>query len=276
MSPRYKNKILFTIVKDILPISNSDWERVAARYQQETDENAIRGVDELKRQWREKLCNKGAKPTGKSGDANDQILAAQRVEAQIFNKRNVGLAGDDDDDDDFEDDDEIDDDDEDQDGDEDQVTSAGHDLFGDLAAVAAVNPNNPHTPGQADQQQHKNLKRKNSGQSTGKTKNHKNSGTTRAGAAAGIQLMGNALTQMAQNQQLEFLLQQQAQQAQQNQQFQQMMMMMMMNVMGGNRSAEGFQRPHMAANMTAMPMNFPPTAQHSNQQQNESTTETEI
>ena len=90
--------------------------------------------------------------------------------------------------------------------------------------------------------------------------------------------MGNALTQMAQNQQLEFLLQQQAQQAQQNQQFQQMMMMMMMmmNVMGGNRSAEGFQRPNITANMTAMPMNFPPTARHSNQQQNESTTETEI
>ena len=94
MAPHYKNKILLEVVKEFLPVSTADWERVATVYHARSNESSLRSVDDLKRQWKEKLCNKGLKPTGKSGDANDQILAAQNVEKQIFQKKNIGNNGD--------------------------------------------------------------------------------------------------------------------------------------------------------------------------------------
>ena len=83
MAPHYKNKILLEVVKEFLPVSTVDWERIATVYHAKSNELSLRSVDDLKRQWKEKLCNKGLKPTGKSEDANYQILAAQNVEKNI-------------------------------------------------------------------------------------------------------------------------------------------------------------------------------------------------
>ena len=96
MPVHYKNKILLATVEELMPISSKDWDEVAIAYQQRSNETLLRLTDDIKRQWREKLCNKGLKPTGKSGDASDLILKAQRVELALFKKTNIGNVGNDD------------------------------------------------------------------------------------------------------------------------------------------------------------------------------------
>ena len=63
--PQWNNKKLMKVVQHYLPVSSADWEKVAQQYQLDTCETKLREVSTMKRQWTEKLCNKGKKPTGK-------------------------------------------------------------------------------------------------------------------------------------------------------------------------------------------------------------------
>jgi hypothetical protein len=106
MGKHYNKEILRDIIRDVIPVSTADWERVALLYQEASREIAIRTVKELKTQWTNVCCNKGRKPTGKAGGPNDYIYQCQAIAKLILNKTYTGTAGDNSTDDDDGDEDE--------------------------------------------------------------------------------------------------------------------------------------------------------------------------
>ena len=96
-----------------------------------------------RRHWSEKQCNKGFKPTGKSGDQNDSILRCQRIQLKILKKAgagNEGLDADDSSDEDNDRDSANDDEDvDDEDPDEENIV--------DTEQVPPINRLPPSTPG---------------------------------------------------------------------------------------------------------------------------------
>jgi hypothetical protein len=94
--PNYKKDILLNIIENILPSSSDDWMQVAIRYQDASGEVKLRDPYEIKRQFTQKLCNKGLKPTGNSGEKS-RILKAQRIYQKIFDKNESFNLGDEDD-----------------------------------------------------------------------------------------------------------------------------------------------------------------------------------
>ena len=62
--PNYKNDILINIVESILPQGLKAWWSVAAVYQRESGETALRRGEDLRDNWNKKLCNRMQKPTG--------------------------------------------------------------------------------------------------------------------------------------------------------------------------------------------------------------------
>jgi hypothetical protein len=258
MPPHYKNKLLMDIVQDILPISTTDWEQVSIQYFSRSQESSQRSVEDLKRQWKEKLCNKGIKPTGKAGDGKDQIFAAQNIEKLIFQKKNVGCNGDSS----SEGEDEDEDDDEDEDEDEDDIGNEREDegnlnldLENELFGPGPVTVSSASGTGAPTQAVKKGNNKRRSESSTvatpglaPKTKNSRNSGGSRQGAGQALQEMGKAMSSLANSSNVEALIdrfsqqsqlqtqqfyaQIQAQQAQTNNMF--MMLMMMNNRSGTN------------------------------------------
>jgi hypothetical protein len=110
----YNNVELLSSIEFHLPIGSLGWDKVASRYQSNTQELELREGAVIKRHFMEKLCEKGQKkPTGKS--APNQLLArAQMVLKLILEKENSASYGgenseDEDEDSDSEDEEEADD-----------------------------------------------------------------------------------------------------------------------------------------------------------------------
>jgi len=99
--PNYKKDILLNVIESILPVSSLDWEIVASRYQEISGESVIRDHMEIKRQFNQKLCNRGVKPTGNSG-ANSSILKAQKISYKILKKEESCILNEKDSEDEFE------------------------------------------------------------------------------------------------------------------------------------------------------------------------------
>jgi chemotaxis protein histidine kinase CheA len=81
---------------------------VAERYQEASGETLLRDGPDLRRHFIQKLCNRGIKPTGNSGEKNGATKRAQEIYESILVKESVANFGanDDDDEDDFEEGDE--------------------------------------------------------------------------------------------------------------------------------------------------------------------------
>jgi hypothetical protein len=214
--PHYKGKVLIEVVESILPISTADWEKVAEEYQTKSGEVLIRDVDDLKRHWTQKLTNNGRKPTGKSGDkSTDNIYLAQQVEKKIFNKREVGAVGDDQDGVQSE----IEDDEDNEDVDDDEKEDRDEEVFGPGPNASTTKKRVSENP--------------NAG---GKTKNSRNSGGSRGGNSRVLQNIGESINQLtnlaaggsqADMMQMMFAMQQQSNQQMMQMQQQNMMMMAM-------------------------------------------------
>lgn len=80
-------------VQKYLPVSTADWEKAVVYYQTVSEDDSAREATGVKRYWKEVMCNNHKKPTGKSGDANDLILKAQKVQLSILKKENMMSLG---------------------------------------------------------------------------------------------------------------------------------------------------------------------------------------
>ena len=92
-APNYKNNILIAIIEELLPNGRILWEVVAERYQLLSGEAELRNVDDLKKHWHFKLCNKLNKPTGRTGENGDRILRCIRIHNAITAKSDSVLLG---------------------------------------------------------------------------------------------------------------------------------------------------------------------------------------
>jgi hypothetical protein len=70
----YNINMLIDVVEDKLPQGALGWQEVAVVYQLWTQETVLRDHDDIKRYWRETLCHRYQKPTGKPGDQHDRML----------------------------------------------------------------------------------------------------------------------------------------------------------------------------------------------------------
>ena len=101
-APNYQNNILIRIISNVKPNGALLWQLVADMYHKESGETEPRNPDNLKKHWNINLCNKGCKPTGRSGTINDRILHCIRIQGEILKKTDsvmMGIESDDDDDD---------------------------------------------------------------------------------------------------------------------------------------------------------------------------------
>ena len=101
-APNYQNNILIRIISNVKPNDALLWQLVADMYHKKSGEMEPRNLDNLKKHWNINLCNKGCKPTGRSGTINDRILHCIRIQGEILKKTDsvmMGIESDDDDDD---------------------------------------------------------------------------------------------------------------------------------------------------------------------------------
>ena len=62
------------IVERILPDGAEEWCLVALAYREESKEEVLLSIDDIKKNWVKKLCNQFKKPTGRTGqDIKDQV-----------------------------------------------------------------------------------------------------------------------------------------------------------------------------------------------------------
>jgi len=92
-TPNYKNDILIAIIEELLPNGNLQWQTVAERYMLLSGELQLRSVDDLKKHWHFKLCNKLNKPTGRTGENGDRVLKCIRISNRITAKSDSMLLG---------------------------------------------------------------------------------------------------------------------------------------------------------------------------------------
>ena len=92
-TPNYKNDILIAIIEELLPNGNLQWQTVAQRYMELSGELQLRSVDDLKKHWHFKLCNKLNKPTGRTGENGDRVLKCIRISNLITAKSDSMLLG---------------------------------------------------------------------------------------------------------------------------------------------------------------------------------------
>jgi hypothetical protein len=80
--PNWKKPLLYKAVKNVLPTSNAQSERVLKVYQKLSGEKTVRELKTLKRYWKE-TCYYNRQPTGKSGKSslliNTEIVTANKV-----------------------------------------------------------------------------------------------------------------------------------------------------------------------------------------------------
>ena len=88
-SPNYKNHILLEIIKGIEPAGRVDWERVAVRYQENSNEAVLRDYQDIKRHFIQKMCNSQKKVTGESS-AVKLVQDSQNVYERILRKEGAG------------------------------------------------------------------------------------------------------------------------------------------------------------------------------------------
>ncbi len=79
----YKNKLLINIVADVLPNGEYGWQTVALAYQEQSKEEILRDSADMKKHWIKVLCNGMKKPTGRTGEAGDQIHRCMAIEKKI-------------------------------------------------------------------------------------------------------------------------------------------------------------------------------------------------
>ncbi|MEY3376546.1 MAG: hypothetical protein RL463_856 [Bacteroidota bacterium] len=89
----YQKEILYSVVKEVLPTGHFAWEQVAALYKEKSKEVELRDVGDVRRHWKDKLCNGFKKPTGHSGGACDFTLKCQQVQRLIHNSMEAKLIG---------------------------------------------------------------------------------------------------------------------------------------------------------------------------------------
>ena len=66
---------------------------VAERYQEASGETLLRDGPDLRRHFIQKLCNRGIKPTGNSGEKNGATKRAQEIYESILVKESVANFG---------------------------------------------------------------------------------------------------------------------------------------------------------------------------------------
>lgn len=89
----YKNNILIAVVEEELPNGNLQLQKVAKRYMELSVELQLSSVDDLKKHWHFKLCNKLNKPTSQMGENEDRILRCIRINNRITGKSDSILLG---------------------------------------------------------------------------------------------------------------------------------------------------------------------------------------
>ena len=89
----YKNNLLISIIKELLPNGELGWQAVAAEYQKASKEDCERDSTDVKKHWIKNLCNGMKKPTGSTGEKTDRVHQCIAIEKQILDKTNSGLLG---------------------------------------------------------------------------------------------------------------------------------------------------------------------------------------
>ena len=89
----YKNNLLISIIKELLPNGEYGWQAVAAAYQEASKEDCVRDSTDVKKHWIKNLCNGMKKPTGSTGKNNDRVHRCIAIEKLILDKTNLGLLG---------------------------------------------------------------------------------------------------------------------------------------------------------------------------------------
>lgn len=168
----YNNTLLLDIIEAILPQSNEDFRPVCQRYAAAVGEPE-RDPASVKRHFWDKLCKKGTKPTGQSGDAKDFILRAQRIHAKILHKGAMQSVGGDEDD-----------------YDEEELPNAEEDDDFDLAEEEKVEEKEAEDSDSEDPPQ---PPKKKVCKEDKKTKNCKISGTPRGSAASALNKLADAV-----------------------------------------------------------------------------------
>jgi hypothetical protein len=92
-SVNYKNELLINIVADVLPNDEYGWQTVALAYQEQSKEKILRNTADMKKHWIKVLCNGMKKPTGRTGEAVDQIHWCISIEKKILKKNTLGNDG---------------------------------------------------------------------------------------------------------------------------------------------------------------------------------------
>ena len=89
----YDRSLLLSLVKDLMPKGLNDWETVALRYKNASGELEKRDAEDVRRQFIENMCNKGKKPTGKSGGQDDFTYQCQLVFNKILKVNQASALG---------------------------------------------------------------------------------------------------------------------------------------------------------------------------------------
>ena len=107
--PNYKNSLVYEAVETIRPVSMLDWSKrrkkflifslisiraaAAEEYQILSGESMKRDPADFKRNFWQKVCNKGIRPTGDAGNDNSLVMRAQRLYQEIMDSVEAQLMG---------------------------------------------------------------------------------------------------------------------------------------------------------------------------------------